>query len=164
MACRYMHLYAFGHLRDFVRKRLLNRRRSSKARLFSHLHPQLSPSRGASAQYPERKERIYSCTIFGRSKADNCSLQGYAPIRQDYEDFYTRRLYYRLHVSIYWIYCCSGTQKCMSYTLLDLTQICRVKACVVCAEIEHTGPCLNACRLHQLNHGQYGLYLCAGLL
>lgn len=24
----------------------------------------------------------------------------YAPIRQDYEDFYTRRMYYRLHVSI----------------------------------------------------------------
>lgn len=32
-----------------------------------------------------------------------CLLQvpvDYAPIRQDYEDFYTRRMYYRLHVSI----------------------------------------------------------------
>ena len=29
-----------------------------------------------------------------------CSLQGkgYARIRQDYEDFYTRRMYYRIHV------------------------------------------------------------------
>ena len=25
-------------------------------------------------------------------------LQGYAPIRQDYEDFYTRRMYYKIHV------------------------------------------------------------------
>ena len=25
-------------------------------------------------------------------------LQGYAPIRQDYEDFYTRRMFYRIHV------------------------------------------------------------------
>ncbi len=25
-------------------------------------------------------------------------MQGYAPIRQDYEDFYTRRMYYRIHV------------------------------------------------------------------
>lgn len=27
------------------------------------------------------------------------ALQGYAPIRQDYEDFYTRRMFYRIHVS-----------------------------------------------------------------
>lgn len=27
-------------------------------------------------------------------------LQGYAPIRQDYEDFYTRRMYYRIHVGV----------------------------------------------------------------
>ena len=26
-------------------------------------------------------------------------LQGYARIRQDYEDFYTRRCYFRIHVS-----------------------------------------------------------------
>ena len=26
------------------------------------------------------------------------NAQGYAPIRQDYEDFYTRRMYYRIHV------------------------------------------------------------------
>lgn len=27
------------------------------------------------------------------------TLQDYAPIRQSYEDFYTRRVFYRLHVS-----------------------------------------------------------------
>ena len=27
-----------------------------------------------------------------------CLAQGYAPIRQDYEDFYTRRMFYRIHV------------------------------------------------------------------
>lgn len=34
------------------------------------------------------------------SKFGCCGLQAaeYAPIRQDYEDFYTRRMYYRLHV------------------------------------------------------------------
>ena len=30
-----------------------------------------------------------------------CMLQGYAPLRQDYEDFYTRRMYYKLHVSMF---------------------------------------------------------------
>ena len=29
-----------------------------------------------------------------------CTLQGYAPVRQNYEDFYTRRMYYRIHVSL----------------------------------------------------------------
>ena len=28
-------------------------------------------------------------------------MQGYAPIRQDYEDFYTRRMYYRIHVNLF---------------------------------------------------------------
>jgi len=27
-------------------------------------------------------------------------MQGYAPVRLSYEDFYTRRLYYRIHVSV----------------------------------------------------------------
>lgn len=31
--------------------------------------------------------------------------QGYAPIRQDYEDFYTRRMYYRIHVITTSIHC-----------------------------------------------------------
>lgn len=32
----------------------------------------------------------------GCSRADKCSEKGYAPLRQDYEDFYTRRAYYRV--------------------------------------------------------------------
>ena len=57
-----------------------------------------------------------SCVLHDRylsnvSKSHNttgcCGLQAaeYAPIRQDYEDFYTRRMYYRLHVRIHAAMC-----------------------------------------------------------
>lgn len=60
------------------------------------------------------KGRIAGCQGWGKHNLlSHLSklLQGYAPIRQDYEDFYTRRLYYRVHVS------CLGCQQHQSDNL-----------------------------------------------
>ena len=82
----------FGHLRDLVRKRIYTERskvcKQQQCKVLGH---------AASARYvgqdPLAAAVLHCLLIF-------CPLQGYAPIRQDYEDFYTRRMYYRIHVSV----------------------------------------------------------------
>ena len=69
--------------------------------------------------------------------------QGYAPIRQDFEDFYTRRMYYRLHVCInkafgmfYLVYNC---QSCGEAAALRFRHSQRPDAALRC-RIAGTGP------------------------
>lgn len=66
----YFLLFMMGHFRDWL-DYLIGRRRQSAREVCMDMH--------ATGTIPP-------------------SLQGYAPLRQNYEDFYTRRLYLRIAV------------------------------------------------------------------
>ena len=74
--------FLFGHMRDLVRKRL----------------PKAAQKVGEQATHGFDGCKRLPAT--GRKALVCCFAQGYAPIRQDYEDFYTRRMFYRIHVRL----------------------------------------------------------------
>ena len=77
----------FGHLRDFVRQRLEKTEKVWPSNLtMQHVRC-----------FPLRHLRHFVASRHA-STASASQGKGYARIRQDYEDFYTRRMYYRIHV------------------------------------------------------------------
>jgi hypothetical protein len=86
-ACSWAFFYIFGHLRDFFRAQV-QKLRSSKVRIRGVTSPAVCRS------------ALLSLLVQQNLCFNRCLPQApeYAPIRQDYEDFYTRRMYYRLHV------------------------------------------------------------------
>ncbi len=79
-----MLFYLFGHLRDFVRQRLERSKKARTPTLLLTLHAHQRPAEWL--LHADQNVRVVS------------QNQGYARVRQDYEDFFTRRFYYRMHV------------------------------------------------------------------
>ena len=90
-------LFLFGHLRDFWRKRFQGGKKVYSCRIQHAIGTLLWPAQRiqlsqTSAFGTAAREPTYPLLSFFDS-------QGYAPVRMSYEDFYTRRMYYRIHVS-----------------------------------------------------------------
>lgn len=96
---RWSFFYIFGHIRDFVRGHV-DKHQQKGVRTQRHLPDLLtgldSAQAGRAFVWSSRNCPVLLNSLGGASQK---KLE-YAPIRQDYEDFYTRRMYYRLHVSL----------------------------------------------------------------
>lgn len=94
--CSWAILFIMGHVRDMWRARYGSTKKVVIVRASD------GGAQSLHADQPRHFQRFQPAlkhTLDQRQVL--CTSQGYAPVRQNYEDFYTRRMYYRIHVSLF---------------------------------------------------------------